>query len=389
MGSILIRQTDKIRWEDSNVIKKINLLLLGAMMVFTVSGCGQKEEVTEEPTTQTEATTEEVTTEEEDIGPEGCARSFLTGEWIPEEDAQKRPVAVMFENSAASIPSYGSSKASVYYEAEAEGGITRIMCIFEDYSDMDKIGNVRSTRPYFLYNAIAFDSMLSHCGGSIEAYETIIDLGYIDNLDSYKGEVGFYRSSDRSAPHNLYTSSEGIEKAIEANGYNRNHPDDYEGYLHFTKDDENEVVLKDGMDCAVVTPYQSDCKPWFVYNEEDGLYYRYEFGREQIDAATNTQLSVKNVLIQLCDVEAYYDQQNHDRVDTTITGTGRGYYITNGKAIEIKWECEAEGQAPKYYDMDGNELAINHGKTWIDIVDTDNADKIGIYATLEEYQSRK
>lgn len=370
-------------------MKKVLSLLLCATMIISLStGCGKNEDVVE-VTTEKITTEEEVTTEEQDIGPEGCARSFLTGEWIPEEEAKKRPVAIMFENSSASIPSYGSSKASVYYEAEAEGGITRIMCIFEDYSDMDKIGNVRSSRPYFMYNVMAFKSFIAHCGGSIETYENIINWGYVDNLDAYMGEVGFYRSSDRSAPHNLYTSSEGIDEAIEAGGYDRNYPDDYEGYLHFSKDDENEVQLEAGVDCVVVTPFQSDCKPWFVYNEDDGLYYRYEFGKEQMDAATDTQLSVKNILIQVCEVEAYFDQQNHDRVDTTIEGKGHGYYVTNGKAIEITWKCKEEGQITQYFDMEGNEIELNQGKTWIDIVDTDNADKICIYSSLEDYQSRK
>ncbi len=368
--------------------KTFSVLLCAAMLVSLgtgITGCGKQEETTEERTT---VTTETEITEEQDIGPEGCKRSHLTGKWIDEKLADRRPVAFMFENTTASIPSYGSSKASVYYEAEAEGGITRIMCIYEDYSDMEKIGNIRSTRPYFAYTAMAFEAILAHCGGSIETYENIINNGMLDDIDSYMGDKGYYRSSDRSAPHNLYTSSDGVDEAIAAKGIDRDNPD-YEGYFVFNKDDENEIQLEDGKDCAVITPYQTDCKPWFVYNEEDGLYYRYEFGREQMDALTNEQLSVKNILVQECDVEAYFDKQNHDRVETTISGSGHGYYVTNGKAMEITWKCENVGWGTHYYDGDGNEIQINQGKTWISIVDTDNADNIKVYSTLEEYQAGK
>lgn len=370
--------------------KALSMLLCGTMLISLsagVIGCGKEEETKEVATTAT-ATTEEITTEEPDIGPEGCKRSHLTGEWIDEKLADRRPVAFMFENSAASVPSYGSSNASVYYEAEAEGGITRIMCIYDDYSGMEKIGNIRSTRPYFAYTSIAFDAILAHCGGSIETYNNIIDCGLIDDIDAYKSNVGYYRSSDRSAPENLYTSSEGVDEAIAAKGIERDHPE-YEGYFNFNKDDEHEIQLEDGTDCVVITPYQANCKPWFVYNEEDGLYYRYEFRKEQVDALTGEQLSVKNILIQECDVEAYFDEQNHDRVETTITGSGHGYYVTNGKAMEITWKCEEQGRETHYYDKDGNEIKINQGKTWIDIVDTDNAENIKIYATEEEYQAAK
>lgn len=367
--------------------KKVLSILLCASMIATLTvGCGKKEETTEVATS--EVTTEEVTTEEPDIGPEGCKRSLLTGEWIDEELAIKRPVAFMYENSSVSVPSYGSSNADVYYECEAEGGITRIMMLFQDYSGMEKMGNIRSTRPYFAYTALAFDAILAHCGGSIETYQTIIDLGVIDDIDAYKSDTGFYRTSDRQAPWNMYTSSDGVDEAIAAKSISVNHKDDYTGYFNFNKDDKNEIKLEDGMDCAVVTPYQADCKPWFEYNEEDGMYYRYEFGGAQMDAAADKQLCVKNILIQETQVEAYFDEQEHDRVDVDLVGKGHGYYITNGKAIEITWECGDNGWGTEYYDMDGNKVVVNQGKTWIEIVDIDNKANIKIYGTKDSFSGK-
>lgn len=366
--------------------KKILAILLCSTMVCSLMvGCGKKEETTD-TTTQTK-TTAETTTQE--VGPEGMKRSFLTGEWIDEDLANTRPVAFMIENTSASVPSHNSSKADVYYEAPEEGGITRIMALYTDHSGMDTIGNIRSTRPYFVYTAIAFDAILAHCGGSIETYNELLDPGLVDNLDERVGALGYFRSNEKSAPHNLFTSSEGIDKSIADKGYSTTYSDDYQGYFNFNKDDKNEIQLEDGDDAAVVKVYQSDCKPWFVYNEEDGLYYRYEFGKEQMDCETDTQLAVKNVIIQECTVDAYFDEQNHDRVDVGITKGGNGMYLTNGKAIHITWKCDGNGQPTKYYTLDGEELVMNQGKTWINIMDVNHASDNYIYPTVEEYEASK
>ncbi len=370
----------------------LSAMVCTAMLCFTLAGCGgaDESENTEGDTSSVAMETDTATEEEEEveIGPDGMARSYLTGEWIDADLASQRPVAVMIENTSGSQPSYGIGSADIIYEYPVEGGITRFMAIFQDYSGLDRIGSVRSSRPYYAYTAISFDAIYVHCGGSIETYNEILDVGLIDNIDEMKYDNGnFFRADDISAPHNLYTYSDGIANAIEALGYATEHSDSYAGNFLFNKDDENDITLTDGEDAAVVVVYQTNPKPWFVYNEEDGLYYRYEFGKEQTDAVTGEQLAVTNIIIQECDVETYYDEQSHDRVEISTLAGGAGKYITNGKAIDITWECSANGEATKYYDLDGNEIRLNQGKTWVEITDVDYSSRNVIYATYEEYEA--
>jgi hypothetical protein len=369
--------------------KVLSLILCTAMLAGMLSGCGGTKDVSEEQGSDSADIAENVTSqqeEESEVSPDGMARSYLTGEWIDADLAQQRPVAIMFENTTAALPSYNISNADVIYEFPVEGGITRMMAIFQDYSGMDRIGNVRSCRSYFAYTAIAFDAIYVHCGGAIEAYEEVLDPGLVDNLDERLGAKGFFRTSDKSAPHNLYTSSDGLAEGIAAKGYATTHSDSYTGNFKFNKDDASDITL-DGEDAAVVVAYQANPKPWFVYNEEDGLYYRYEFGSAQTDAATGEQLAVKNIIIQECTVDAYYDEQNHDRVDIgTLTG-GSGKYISNGKAIDITWECSANGAVTTYYDSNGNEITLNQGKTWVEITDLDYSSRNVIYATYSDYEA--
>ena len=65
---------------------------------------------------------------------EGEKRSYLTGEWIPEEEAEQRPYAVILNNLKTASPQSGIAEADILYEALTEGGITRFLGIYEDIS---------------------------------------------------------------------------------------------------------------------------------------------------------------------------------------------------------------------------------------------------------------
>lgn len=119
--------------------KVIATLCMVTLTVGLLAGCGKKED--KQPNDTEVMVTEEETDEE---SREGMARSYLTGEWIDEDLADRKPVAIMIGNTNDALPQYGVSRADVVYEVPAEGGITRLMPIFQDYSDIDKIGSVRS-----------------------------------------------------------------------------------------------------------------------------------------------------------------------------------------------------------------------------------------------------
>ena len=48
-------------------------------------------------------------------------------------------------------------------------------------------------------------------------------------------------------------------------------------------------------------------------------------------------------------------------------GTFNGYYLTNGKMIEIKCIKNARDAQTVYQDLNGNEINVNDGKTFIQI----------------------
>ena len=131
------------REEES--VKRLKVSMLMLMIAATaLCGCG-KEETTEqnaEVTEGAEAVTEEPTATVGEEAPEGKVRSNLTYEWVDEEVANTRPLAVMFNNIEVACPQTSISKAGVIYECNVEGNLTRLMGIIEDWKSLEKIGSV-------------------------------------------------------------------------------------------------------------------------------------------------------------------------------------------------------------------------------------------------------
>lgn len=358
---------------EEETVKKMKVAMLLLATVATVMvGCGSSKEETTE-TTPTEAVTditEEATKEEESVG-DGKYRSYITNQVMDSSFENQRPIAVMFNNIKEACPQTSISKAGIIYECNVEGNLTRLMGIIEDWKGLEKIGSVRSCRDYYVYWALEYDAIYCHFGGPALYVSDVLARDDVDNLDGtiLDGTV-YYRSSDRKAPHNAYASGEGILKGVEKYDYDLTF-DEVRGTVlkpHFNFAAETEQVeLADGIPANKVTPAGYDVnKPWFEYNAEDGLYYRFQYGGKQIDDLDGEQLAVKNIIIQN-NVGVSRDAKDYKAYD--IVGEGMsGYYITNGKAIPITWTKSADWDRTKYYDMSGNEIKVNTGKTWVCVV---------------------
>ena len=190
-------------------MKKVAALVLTASFVIGAAACGSssnsgKESETESESiqpltiadTETETETEETAAAEEALVPEGMMRSYLTGELVDEEVGTLKPFAVMINNHPDALPMSGVSQAEVIYEAEVEGGMTRLMAIFQDIEDVEKIGSVRSARHYYLDFAHDFEAVYCHYGWSKYAQNRIQDEGIktLNGLVLGDGTV-YYRSS--------------------------------------------------------------------------------------------------------------------------------------------------------------------------------------------------
>ena len=373
--------------------KAIAMILLGVMSLSLLTGCGKKEETPAVSDTAQETSIsapEEVPVSEPEIPavPEGMARSYLTGEWIDETIANQRPLAVMLGNTKIATPQYGITDADVIYEAAVEGRETRLMAIFQDYANLEKVMSIRSCRHYYVHWALEFDAIYAHYGQAKYAVE-ILSQDYVNNLSGLDGgveKVMYKRDSNRKAPHNAYTTGEGIVAGIAYKGYETQHAADYSGHYKFVEDDNQQLFLQGGSPAAVVEPGYLVNKPWFVFDSETGLYKRFQNGAAQTDGNNGKQVEVKNIIIQICEWNRMSSEDEYLNMETMKGGSG--YYITNGTAIPVTWKKDSLQSPTRYYKEDGSEIQLNQGKTWVCVTEDTYADKIAFYSSEEEYANR-
>ena len=299
-------------------MKKLRILLAIVACVSMFAACAGQNEgfdpvIIEEESVSVSATsgidtdiTDNVVIEDDSQPPrEGMVRSRLTNEWIDSSVANMRPIAVMTPNESSAVPHYNLSQASIIYEANVEGRMTRMMAIYEDWTELDKIGNVRSLRTYFGYWSFEWDAFLVHFGGPYY----INDLIAQDTTNNVNGSASvdgtaFFRSNDRKAPHNAYVSGEGILDVIDEKDYSLEYRDlTSENHFTFASKANPNTLSQYGEDAKSATYIDmSGCYPltrcYFEYNEDDGLYYRSQHlsgGTDgpHIDAATGEQLTLK------------------------------------------------------------------------------------------------
>ncbi len=294
----------------------------------------------------------------------GMVRSSLTGKYVKPSTASKRPYAVMINNIGyAFLHQMGTSKADIIYEALAEGGITRMMAVFEDVRGVKKIGSVRSARHYYVQFAKEWDAVYCHFGHTKYALSKIEECN-ADNLSGLSaiGGVVYSRDSGIRAPHNVFTNGKKLKKGAKKMGYSlkKNESAMAEHFTFYEKD----TVPPNGVSAKKITiPFSaySTCK--MKYNKKKKVYEKYEYGKKHMDSYYKKQLMFKNVIIQFVD-ESNIDHNGYQTMKLT-KASGKGFYYSNGKRISITWKRRESSNKMAYYDETGNLLTVNPGKTYI------------------------
>lgn len=277
-----------------------------------------------------------------------------------------RPIAVMIDNHKGAWPQAGLNEAYIVYEIIVEGGETRLMPIFKGKS-LEKIGPVRSSRHYFLDYALENDAIYVHFGWSPQA-ESDISTYKVNNINGIsESSSDFWRVKDKKAPHNAVTKTENILKIATRKGYRTT--SSATSVLNYKKE---EVNLEEGIVANEIRiPYSDWNSVSYKYNEETKKYERYSKGTKQTDWETEEVISTKNIIITFADNYTLTDKENKGRQGLKNIGDKKGYYITNGKAIEIVCSKSTRTEKTVYKDLLGNVIDVNDGNTFVQICPID------------------
>ena len=305
-----------------SVKKKWSLLLLILLISFLVLGCGEKGEPPKQPAEE----------EPDD------------GRVVVEKVA---PVCVMIDNHRAARPHSGLQEAHFVYEFLVEGGISRLMAVFDrPPAENLIIGPVRSLRPYFAETAVEHGGAVAFSGTSERTDEMIAHLP----LKKITAGKYFWRDSSRQAPHNLYTD---LAKLYEARG---------ESEVQTDRVLPQELPAgEEALEIEIV--YSRDNVASYKYDPEKDLYMRFQNGEAHVDRETGLQYGAARVIVRQ---NAHQNVPGTPLVDIDVSGSGTAVLYAGGQKYDLTWE--KNGETTVYRLSDGTVLDLTLGNTWIQVV---------------------
>jgi len=299
--------------------------------------------------------------------------SPLTGLPMDTRKIRNRPLAVVLNNIPDALPMNGVSKADIIYEYCVEGGLTRMLALYQDFNDVGVIGSIRSARHYTVQLAESYDAILVGAGRSPQAQREVTNLG-IPFLNEVEGPLRdiFYRDRNRipdrrvGSVHSVVTTGDRIKEWLPQYDFRLLHENNYEHSISFTDDG----TPKNGSNATEVAVRFSHGKTTsFIYDPSAKAYYARQSNMDFTDANDNTRPVFANVLILRMKVTGIQDD-DAGRLDIVTTGTGDGYFVSGGKYIEIDWTRSDLSSPFVYTQKDGTKFALGVGKTYICIIPT-------------------
>lgn len=395
------------------------LLALLCCFTFFFACAAPKEETPSVPDAETPAPEQNDTTTEETVytGP----TSALTGLPCTAEEANLRPVAFAVNNEIEYLPQgglkvVGLSSADVIFETnmEANGSGTRLLPLFTQSAlkTTARIGAVRSARPYFINLALLADAYYCHDGQSSpdgchaqngqklperEYARWMLNNSGVDRISLYTSNFGGLDGElkEQIGTSDYYNTLCAFGPEI-LNEFLTKYPENtYDDTKRRTLFSFGQNEMKDALSGTQVKVYFAAWNTGytaadFVYDEKTGLYEKGQYVFRAMNTRTvptdvnnGESLHFTNVFVLFTnqynyDYDDVHNKPYHIKVDL-LGFEGEGYYFSKGRYIPIKWSCEKGTDAPiRYTTLDGKELIVNPGKTYVNLIDTDVQNKIEI-----------
>lgn len=283
--------------------------------------------------------------------------SPLTGIEVKNIAATKQAVtAVMIENSPAARPHSGLKEAGIVYEAISEAGITRFIALYQE--DKPKlIGPVRSIRTYFLDWAAPYNASIAHVGGSPQALAIVRNGNYRD-IDQFFNSAAYWRSSDRYAPHNVYTNFKRLDALNKQKGYKKS---SFTGFTRIAPGEDAESAGSKAANSIAINFSSSDYNTRYTYDRKKDRYKRFLGGKKHIDREKG-QITPR-VVIALHVNQKKAGDGYHESI--TTTGSGKATVFQNGRVITATWKKSGRNEPLRIIDKNGDGLPLARGQTWI------------------------
>lgn len=279
----------------------------------------------------------------------------LTGVVVSDPFIAGRPTLVVkIDNAPAARPQSGMNAADIVIEEIVNDNLTRFAMVFHS-QDADPVGPIRSGRLQDVDLFGSFNRPLFAWSGGNRTVTDAVRASDLVDIGPQRANV-YYRSSDRRAPHNLYSSTAALRTATP------------EGSLppaqQFSYRSEGEAPQ--GVPSPGVALALDAVDVRWTWDEASGLYLREMEGQPHQDRNSG-QVSTNNVVV----LEMEYVPGISDSPDAQTIGSGRAMIFTAGRFIEATWSRENRLQPFVLTQADGTLVELTPGRTFIELPRTD------------------
>lgn len=326
-------------------------------MLSILSGCKSIEtNVSVDPSSESSQVSSEVeeTLPDQNLNP-------LTGRYdLKDSLVNKRPISIMINNAHKSWPQKSISAADIIYELPVEGGMSRLMAVYADYTKAETFGSVRSVRHDFVELSMPLNTVFIHWGGSPSGYDALRNYG-IDDIDGMVyANTYFYTDKTLQKPieHCRFMTKQNITDAIA----NLKIPSDTSlqpAYRFHTG--EEPLAFSDTEAGKASVRFSGSLTVDYQYDPASGKYQKSEYGEVTPDGNTGEPVLIDNVFILYSRVDLMADGVHKDIHLTN----GTGYYLTKGTKTKINWSKGNPDDPMKYTLESGEELTVNPGNSWV------------------------
>ncbi len=279
-------------------------------------------------------------------------RMAVTRTWtgVQGEDVGRPALAVKIDNVTRAHPQSGVNQADVVYEELVEGGVTRLVAVFQSTSAAE-VGPVRSARTSDPPLLEGFDRPLFAYSGANRGTRDALRQSPLTDAGYSAHEPDYWRDRSRRPPHNLYTGTDRLwahhadRTAVPPAPFLHRYPGQD---LHPAAEEASGVSIDFGL---TEIDYDWDGTGWA----------RTHNGTAHVDA-DGVRIAPANVVVQFI----RYGRSAADlRSPEAITeGSGEAWLFTDGHVVRGRWD-RPDPARPATFTADGTEVRLSVGTTWV------------------------
>lgn len=278
-----------------------------------------------------------------------------------DKELARPALSIKIENTDAARPQTNLEFADVVFEENVEYGISRLIAVYHS-NYPEQVGPIRSMRPMDRNIMGSLKGPLVFSGAQRRFINQAADSG-TKLIAQDVGSYGFFRTSDKPAPHNLHgRPAEFAEQA----GKLVAPPAQWA----FAYPETMATAAVGGKATKSLDIYFSPyAHPHWDWNADKNLWLRYEGGSPHKTAAGKQVTATNLVVISVTVRETGADANGRSVPETLVAGkSGKGWVLTDGKRVAVKWS--KKGQFDPFVIVDGNGDAVSlaPGQTWWELV---------------------